>query len=299
MTSTVRLISAGVGGLFGLAGLLLGIDTLYDALTKYDEDGYDAEGFNRDGYDREGFDRQGWDRDGFSTSGFDRDGFNRQGFDADGFDREGYDAEGFDRSGRDKRGYDRRGFDAEGFDRYGLDAEGYRRNGFGLDGYNREGFDSCGFGPDRYDARGLDRAGHCRQYYSDRFAALSDRLEEAWGRLKQKEYRYAIYDARVVLEDALRLRVQHELGVRDNDDRILANLKTCEQRKLLGDEAFLDRLHGVRKICNANGHELDAEDSMTHNKVHFVLKQVEELLQAAEKELIYVTPGVIAGERVG
>lgn len=66
------------------------------------------------------------------------------------------------------------------------------------------------------------------------------------------------------MEDTLRMIVQHAEG---NND-------------------FLDRLHGVRRICNANGYELDAEEGMSHNKVHFVVMQIWDLLVFVEKTLV-------------
>ena len=80
--------------------------------------------------------------------------------------------------------------------------------------------------------------------------------------------------------------VQHEDGCKETDDTMLVNLKICERRQLLKDSAFLDRLHGVRRICNSNGHELDAEDTMSHNKVHFVVMQIRDLLDEAEQTLV-------------
>lgn len=283
-----KAIASVLGSAAGITGLAVGIGALIDVCTKYDKDGYGAEGYDREGYSRTGYDHQGRDRQGYDSAGYNREGFNRLGFDVDGYDRQGFDADGYDCSGRDKRGYDRNGFDVDGFDRFGRDAEGYRRNGFGIDGFNREGYDWQGYGRDRYNASGLDRAGHCRQYYSDHIEQLRDRLDEAYQQLQRGEFRYAIYDARVVMEDALRMIVHHSEDADDSDDRMLVNLKICEHKHLLDDNEFLDRLHGVRRICNANGHELDAEETMSHNKVHFVVMQIRDLLDSAEKTLVTV-----------
>ena len=97
--------------------------------------------------------------------------------------------------------------------------------------------------------------------------------------------------ATIVMEDALRMIVHHSEGADDSDDRMLVNLKICEHKHLLDDNEFLDRLHGVRRICNANGHELDAEETMSHNKVHFVVMQIRDLLDSAEKTLVTVQYG--------
>ena len=80
--------------------------------------------------------------------------------------------------------------------------------------------------------------------------------------------------------------VQHEEGCKDSDDTMLINLKICERKQLLSDSAFLDRLHGVRRICNSNGHELGAEDTLSHNKVYFVVMQIRDLLDVAEQSLV-------------
>ena len=90
------------------------------------------------------------------------------------------------------------------------------------------------------------------------------------------------------MEDALRMIVQHAEGSNESDDRMLVNLKVCERKRLLDDNEFLDRLHDVRRICNANGHELDAEAGMSHNKVHFVVMQIRDLLDSAEQTLVTV-----------
>ncbi len=288
-----------IGGLLGWAaggmGLVYGIISLINGCSKYDKSGYDTEGYDQEGYNRNGYNRQGRDRQGYDAAGFNREGFNRQGFDVDGYDRQGYDIDGYNRSGRDKRGFDRNGFDVDGFDRFGRDAEGYRRNGFGIDGFNREGFDYHGFDRDRYNNSGFDRAGKCRQYYSDRIEQLRERLDKAYKQLKNGQYCYAIYDARVVMEDALRLIVQHAQGNSETDDGILINLKVCEHKHLLEDNAFLDRLHDVRRICNSNGHELDAESDMSHNTVHFVIMQIRDLLDSAEKTLVTIQGGFMEG----
>ena len=231
-------------------------------------------------------DKASQDRPWYDTDGFGQDGFNREGFDRDGYDRQGFDAEGYDRFGRDERGFDRNGFDFEGFDRYGRDSEGYNRSGFGIDGFNRDGVDRQGYGRDGYDAEGIDRAGNCREYYSERITRLRERLGDARAQLQDGSFRYALYDARVAMEDALRLIVQHAQGDDLCDDRLLTCLKICERQGLIPDMDFLNRLHDVRRICNSNGHEVTAEENMSFNKGYFVIMQTRDLLDYAEKQLL-------------
>ncbi len=211
--------------------------------------------------------------------------YDKDGYDNEGYDRHGYDSDGFDRSGRDAHGYDRQGYDKDGYNSRGLDADGYRRNGFDLDGFNRDGYDRLGYGRDRYNSSGLDRANHTRDYYSDLIARLRKRLYEAHQQLRQESFRYAVQDARLVMEETIRALVQHEQGSNDSDDSTLNNLKLCEKKGLI-DADTLSRLHDIRRIGNENGHELDAENYMTYNKVHFVIKQVQALLDFAEEKLV-------------
>lgn len=226
------------------------------------------------------------DQPWFDTDGFGQDGFNRDGFDREGYDRQGFDADGYDRSGRDERGFDRNGFDPDGFDRYGRDSEGYNRSGFGIDGFNRDGMDRQGYGRNGYDAEGTDRAGNCREYYSEYITRLRERLGDARTQLQGGNFRYALYDTRVAMEEALRLIVQHKQGDVLNDDRLLTCLKICERQGLIPDTEFLNRLHDVRRICNSNGHELTAEENMSFNKVYFVIMQTRDLLDYVEEQLL-------------
>ena len=281
-----KTVLATLGGLVGFAGIVFGVNTLFDTCSPYDADGFDENGYDREDFNRNGYDRTGFNRNGFNSSGYNREGFNALGYNSDGYDRQDFDSNGYNRSGRDKCGFDRNGYDIDGYDRFGRDSEGYCRNGIGLDGYNRDGYDWQGFGRDKYNINGIDRAGHGRQYYAEHIAQLRERLDEAYKQLQSGEFRYAIYDARIVMEQALRMIVQHTEGTDDTDDRMLVNLKICERKHLVSDNEFLDRLHGVRRICNANGHELDAEDTMTHNKVHFVVMQIRDLLDSAENTLV-------------
>lgn len=94
--------------------------------SRYDDYGFDRQGYNVDGFDRSGYDRDGFDIEGFDVQGYDRYGFNRRGFDIDGFDRQGYSNDGYNRDGFDREGYNRQGFDANGYDRDGRDVHGFR-----------------------------------------------------------------------------------------------------------------------------------------------------------------------------
>lgn len=158
--------------------------------TRYDDEGYGADGFNDIGVDREGFNYFGYDGDGYNRRGFDRKGFNRDGcnragfyrnrihretgteYDPDGYNIYGLDENRFDRDGfyhrpgkgrtktkyhkgYDSKGFDRRGFDREGFNRYGVDAEGYDRAGLDENGYTRE-YNA------KFNKYGVDENGYCK-----------------------------------------------------------------------------------------------------------------------------------------
>ena len=274
------MISQDYKKMIGVAGVVVGgfLGTVYmTEKLKEKFNKYDAEGF-----DKEGFDKFGYDRNGYNSFGYDKNGFDKEGYDENGFDKEG-----FDREGRNERGYDREGFDKEGYNRRGYDSQGYRRNGFDSEGFNREGIDWQGYFKNGYNQSEVDRAKCDRQYYAGVIKKLRFRLDESYQQLQQGKFRYALYDARTVLEEILRLIVQHTNGVVDGDDSIFENMKICERKRLLGDDMeLMTRLHEVRHICNFNGHEFTAEERMNHGKVHFVIMQIKDLLNIAEDILV-------------
>ena len=252
----------------------------------FDRNGYDAEGFDKDGYSSDGYSRSGLDRKGYDRNGFNLKGFNKFGFDADGFDKSGYSVDGYDREGRDRKGFDRNGFGRDGFNLYGYDAEGFSRKGYSVDGFDREGYDRQGFGRNYYNAAGIDRAGRDSMQYSGLMGRLYTRLLEAHNQMDLGAFRYALNDSRLVMEEAIRLVVEHAIGIDGSGDGLLDNLKICESKSLLPvDSLFIDRLHGVRLLCNSVTHELDASEQLTHQKTYFVVMQTRDLLKVAESTL--------------
>ena len=259
-----------IGGTISLILIGFGVKEVLSSTKRYDKDGYDP-----DGYDREGYNKEGYNRDGFN-----REGYNKAGYNADGYDKDGYDCDGYDQDGFDLEGYNK-----EGFNRARRDKEGYTRNGFGRDGFNREGFDRGGYGRDGYNCSGLDRAGCTRTDYTSHIEQFRERLDVAVQKMNRKEYTSAINYSRVVMEKTLKLIVQHFHGESGVGYKIIHNLKICEKDKIFDDD-FLSRLHGVRGLGNFNGHEFEAPDQLTHSKTYFVIMQVTELLDEAEKILV-------------
>lgn len=278
-------VGTAAGAIIGTV-VVIGIDKLIENLTRFDAYGFDKAGFDRDGFDRYGFNADGYNRSGYDIDGFDRHGYDELGFDCEGFDHQGFTADGYNRDGRDRRGFNRDGYDAEGFDRYGRDVEGYYRSGYDRDGFNREGFDRQGYGRDFYSETGFDRAGRNADNYVDYLGKLYLRLRDAQRQMEIGAFRYAVNDARLVMEEALRLVVEHAGGTDNTGDGMLENLKICENKGLLSVEpVFIDRLHGVRHICNEVTHELSASDRLTHQKTYFVIMQTRDLLKSAETTL--------------
>ena len=129
-------------------GYLLGYDQSYiapnaDGASAFDDRGFDSSGRHRNGslFDDEGYDAQGFDGNARNRGGFDPDGFDEFGFDQFGYDFNGFDASGFSREGRDASGFDRNGRNLRGFNRDGLYLDGslYDARGFDQYGYDRRG----------------------------------------------------------------------------------------------------------------------------------------------------------------
>ena len=81
------------------------------------------------------------------------------------------------------------------------------------------------------------------------------------------------------MEETLKLILYHTRGILKTND-ILGLLKECERYHIL-EEEMINKLHEVRRLCNENGHEFDAEEWRTHDQVHFVVMQTRELLNTA------------------
>ncbi|WP_186893172.1 hypothetical protein [Acetobacterium malicum] len=255
----------------GLILLEIGISELIEKHRTYD----------KNGFDKDGFDRKGFSRDGYNNWGLDCHGYGRDSFDSCGYGKDGFDTFGFD-----KKGYNVLGFDQEGFDRGGYDDEGYNRNGFNINRFNRNGYDWEGYGKDKYNILGTDRAGYTRQKYVAEFEKLHSYLNEAYEEMRLYDYRHSLFDTRCVFEEILKLVVSHSIGPHRLGENTLENLKICEQKKLLGeDNSFIDKLHGVRKICNLNTHELTYAESISHDQVHFTIMQTKDLMAFAEISL--------------
>ena len=129
-------------------GYLLGYDQSYiapnaDGASAFDDRGFDVIGRHRNGslFDDEGYDAQGFDGNARNRGGFDPYGFNQLGFDQYGYNYDGFDASGFNRDGRDYAGFDRNGRNLRGFNRDGLNLDGtlYDARGFDQYGYDRRG----------------------------------------------------------------------------------------------------------------------------------------------------------------
>ena len=169
-----------------------------DTKTRFDPDGYDANGFNsekihrdtRTRYDSNGYDYQGYNEKGFNAYGFKRDLASKNSINfrdkpskknEDKYIYGGSNARGFFRNGRNiytKEDYDRRGFLVDGtyretgrlynkygYNAYGYDFEGYDELGYDKNGYNREGRDIEGYNREGYDVNGYNKDGYDREGY--------------------------------------------------------------------------------------------------------------------------------------
>lgn len=286
--STARTVAWTSAGIICVTLLELGVEWVVDKMSTYDLNGYDSNGYDKDGYDRNGFNSSGYDRKGYNLQGYNKCGYDAEGYDVQGYNAKGFARNGFNADGFDTNRFDQDGRDQEGFNRAGYDAEGFHRNGYNRNGFNREGYDWQGYGRDGYNVSGIDRYGNNRQYYTQYIAKLFTIKEKAFKQMKDGEFVYALLDARMILEEVINLVVGHSIGEKGIGDNLLENLKICEKKNLLKeDEDYMNRLHGVRKLCNPNMHSISNTESLTYNQVYFAIMQIKDLLTVAENVLIY------------
>ena len=143
--------------------------------------------------------------------------------------------------------------------------------------------------PDRRNAPWTDKAGHSPGYYAGRIRKLRIRLNDACQQMQYGRLRYALFDARTVMDETLKLIVIHSEGEGDADANLFDNLNTCEKKHLVQENrAFFDLLHRIRKMCNNNGHRIDAEKYENSNSVCSAIMMIHELLNRAEYILVPV-----------
>lgn len=139
-----------------------------------------------------------------------------------------------------------------------------------------------------YHPFGLNREECDRQDYNRHIKKLRRRLDEAYQQMQLGQFRYAVFDTRTVMEEALKLLILHTNGAEDIDCDFITKLKICEGKQLLGkDLRFIERLHEVFHICNVNENDFAAEETLNHNKVYFAIMQIKDLLNFVESKLAF------------
>ena len=146
--------------------------------TRYDENGYNQDGFDANGYDANGYNQDGFDVNGYDANGYDKSGYNKSGYDRRGFDRFGYGKSGYNRQGYDKFGYNRAGYNQQGYNKLGYKRDGFDANGYDSNGYNKAGFDVNG-----YDSKGFDKDG----YNKDGINALGKKRPNKYIEINSKQ----------------------------------------------------------------------------------------------------------------
>lgn len=120
--------------------------------------------------------------------------------------------------------------------------------------------------------------------YPEETKKMHELLNIAEENSKLGKYRYALFDARIVFENALKLYIDiNKCEVKD--DNIIKYLFVCEDNSLI-DDGFIDNLHVARKTCNCNSHEIDSYSKITPRKAEYVINQISELLKIVDESIL-------------
>lgn len=125
-----------------------------------------------------------------------------------------------------------------------------------------------------------------KKYYVEDIRQLRYLLDEAYQQMQMGQFRYALYDAGIVMREAVKMIVRHENGG-DISDNLLENMRICKREKLFGtDREFINRLYEVYHICESERYGLKVEEHINHRKMYFVIMQLKDLLNFVENRLL-------------
>ena len=116
-----------------------------------------------------------------------------------------------------------------------------------------------------------------RRAFEKTLKLIHEEIEKALQRSQKGDYDSTILCARRASEKTLKLIIENA-GYEPTNE-MCENLKSCEDKKLLDNE-LIHKLHKVRKICNKNIHEIEAE--VSKEDINFVITQTQNLLKEAE-----------------
>ena len=126
-----------------------------------------------------------------------------------------------------------------------------------------------------------------KRYYANNIRKLRYQLDRAYQQMQQGQYFYAIYDAKNVMSEAIKILLRYKNRGYTMDD-LLMNIKICERKKLLGtDKYFISRLYEVYHICECKEQIFNKEKYINYRKVHFAIMQLKDLLNFVEREINY------------
>lgn len=90
-------------------------------------------------------------------------------------------------------------------------------------------------------------------------------LDEAYQEMQKGKFQAALQKADKVMNEIVKMIIQHEYGIGYTLDNISVNIKICEREQLLGkNKLFVKRLYKVYLICGrykVNGAEMITEYS--------------------------------------
>lgn len=125
-----------------------------------------------------------------------------------------------------------------------------------------------------------------RGYFAENIKELRYLLDEAYQQMQKGEYRYAIYDAEIVMQESVKIILKYNNGYVSDD--LLMNIKTCERRRILGDDKeSVRKLYEVYHICKSYNLNINKEKNLNYKKVNFAIMQLKDLLNFVEREIIY------------
>lgn len=105
-------------------------------------------------------------------------------------------------------------------------------------------------------------------------------LDEAYQEMQKGKFQAALQKADKVMNEIVKMIIQHEYGIGYTLDNISVNIKICEREQLL-----VKRLYKVYLICGR--YKVNGAEMITRRKVYFVIMQIKDLINLAESLIVY------------